>query len=196
MNIRLSLAWLAVGLLATGGCAAMGPNVVTGSDPSVNFSTFRTFAFWGITDRGHEVGASDSSPLRGRIKEMIHHEFAAKGVRQVSLNDHPDLLVHLFYGVKDLERLQQTGPPSGLSSQAKSYTLAEGNWVPVVTNKVTASEDHEGTLIVDLAESSHKKLVWRAVIKAVLGNSLEKNFDLAQKGITTAFKEYPSTHSR
>jgi hypothetical protein len=196
MNFRLALAWLALWLLAAGGCAATGPNVVTGSDPAVNFSTFRTFAFLGITDRGHEIGASDSSPLRGRIKEMIHREFAAKGVRQVSLSDHSDLLVHLFYGVKDLERLQQTGPPPGMSSQAKSYTLAEGNWVPVATTQVTASEDHEGTLIVDLAESSNQKLVWRAVIRAVLGNSLEKNFELAQKGITTAFKEYPSAHSR
>jgi hypothetical protein len=46
-------------------------------------------------------------------------------------------------------------------------------------------------LIVDLAESSKQKLVWRAVITAVLGDNLEKNFDLAHKGIATAFKEYP-----
>ncbi|THJ22388.1 MAG: DUF4136 domain-containing protein [Nitrospira sp. CG24E] len=56
---------------------------------------------------------------------------------------------------------------------------------------MTTYEDHEGTLIVDLADSSKKKLVWRAVIKAVLRDNLEKNFELANKGVAEAFKDYP-----
>jgi hypothetical protein len=56
---------------------------------------------------------------------------------------------------------------------------------------VTTYEDHEGTLIVDLAESSNEKLVWRAVIRAVLEDNLEKNFELAHEGIAKAFQDYP-----
>ena len=184
-NVRFLIAALALSLFSVGGCAE-GPKVVTGSNPSVDFSAFRTFAFSGITDRGHEVGASDSSPLRQRIKKMIQEQFASKGVRQVSMEDTPDLLVHIFFGVKDLQHVQTTGNPN-----AKAYTLNEGNWVPVPTTHVTTSEDHEGTLIVDLAESSDKKLVWRAVIRAVLDDKLEKNFELANKGIAKAFQDYP-----
>jgi hypothetical protein len=191
MNVRCSLAWLVLGLLAAGGCAE-GPNVVTGSDPAVKFSAFHTFAFSGITDRGREVGASDSSPLRRRIKEMVHQQFATKGLRQVSMEESPDLLVHLFYGVKDMQRVQNSGTTPGFySSQAKVYALSDGNWVPVPTTRETTSEDHEGTLIVDLAESSDKKLVWRAVIRAVLDSNLEKNFELANRGIAKAFEDYP-----
>lgn len=191
MNVISLIGWLALWLLVVGGCAA-GPDVVTGSDPAIDFSAFRTFAFSGITDRGHEVGESDRSPLRGRIKEMIRREFDSKGVRQVSLNDHPDLMVHLFYSVKDFERLQKSSSPPGFSSHTKTYALVDGNWVPVPP-KVTASEDHEGTLIVDLAESSQMKLVWRAVIRAVLTESLQKNFVLADRGIAEAFKDYPAS---
>ena len=36
---------------------------------------------------------------------------------------------------------------------------------------------------MDLAESSKKKLVWQAVIRAVVGDNFEKNFELANKGI-------------
>jgi hypothetical protein len=59
---------------------------------------------------------------------------------------------------------------------------------------VSAYEDHEGTLIVDLAKSSKKELVWRAVIRAVLGDYLAKNFEMANKGVAKAFNDYlPAT---
>jgi hypothetical protein len=191
MNRRYLAAWLALWLCSAGGCAA-GPKVVTDYDSSADFSAFRTFAFSGISDRGREVGASDSSPLRQRVKKMVQEEFTAKGVRQVSAEDHPDLLVHLFYGVKDMQRVQTTGTTPGLySSQAKVYAYDEGNWTPVPTSRTTTSEDHEGTLIVDLTESSNKKLVWRAVIRAVLDSSLEKNMETADRGIAKAFENYP-----
>jgi Domain of unknown function (DUF4136) len=185
IHVRFLIAGLALCLFSAGGCAE-GPKVVTDHDASANFSAFRTFAFSGITDRGHEVGASDSSPLRRRIKEMVHEQFASRGVQQVGMEERPDLLVHIFYGVKDLQRVQTTGNPN-----AKAYAYDEGNWVPVATTHETTYEDHEGTLILDLAESSDKKLVWRAVIRAVLGDNLEKNFELAHKGIAKAFERYP-----
>jgi hypothetical protein len=47
-------------------------------------------------------------------------------------------------------------------------------------------------LIVDLAEASKKQLVMRAVIRAVLGDNLEKNFELAHQGIAKAFEAYPA----
>lgn len=113
MNIRFLIAWLALGLLAAGGCAE-GPKVVTDFNLSAEFSAFRTFAFSGMTDRGYEVGVSDNSPLRGRIKEMVDEQLVAKGLRQVSVEDRPDLLVHIFFGVKDKQRVQSTGMTPGL----------------------------------------------------------------------------------
>ena len=203
MNRKFLIAWLALGLLAVGGCAE-APKVLTDSDPSVGFSAFRTFALSGMTDRGYEVGPSDHSPLRGRIKEMVDEQLIGKGLRQVSMEDRPDLLVHIFFGVKDKRRIESTDMtpdlypgryrglyPGFYNYQVTAYDYHDGDWVPASTHVVTTSEDHEGTLIVDLADSSKKKLVWRAVIMAVLGDNLEKNFELANKGIAKAFKDYP-----
>jgi len=190
MNIRFLIAWLALGLLAAVGC--MGPKVITDFDPSAEFSAFRTFAFSGMTDRGYESGESDNSPLRRRIIEMVEEQLAAKGLRQVSLEDRPDLLVHLFFGVKDEQRVQNTGMTPGFYGRhVETYAYHDGGWTPVKSSRVTTYEDHEGTLIVDLAESSKKELVWRAVIRAVLGDSLEKNFEMANKGVAKAFEAYP-----
>jgi hypothetical protein len=209
MNIRLLIAGLALGLLAAGGCAA-GPKVITDFDPSAEFSAFHTFAFSGITDRGREIEVSDNSPLRGRIKEMIDEQLAAKGFRQVSVEDHPDLLVHIFFGVKDKQHVQSTGMTPGpygpgygwgpgyygrglgyYGRPVETYEYHDGEWDRANSSRVTIHEDREGTLIVDLAESSKKSLVWRAVIRAVLGDNLEKNFEMANKGVAEAFKSYP-----
>jgi uncharacterized protein DUF4136 len=156
MNIRFLIAWVALGLLAVGGCA--GPydiDVLTNFNPSAEFSVFHTFAFSGMTDRGQKIGASDNSPLRMRVKAMVDEQLAAKGLRQVGLEDRPDLLVHLAFGVNEAGKYQ------------------------------------EATLVVNLSESSQKKLVWRAVIKETVGDNLEKNFEMFNKGVTKAFNDYP-----
>jgi Domain of unknown function (DUF4136) len=156
MNIRLLIVWLALGLLTAGGCARPYEITVhTEFEPSAEFSAFHTFAFSGMTDRGQKIEASDNSPLRLRMKEMVDEQLAAKGVRQVGLEDRPDLLVHLLFGVNETREFQ------------------------------------EATLVVNLAESSKKKLVWRAVIRETVGDSLEKNFEMVNKGVAKAFKDYP-----
>lgn len=158
MNIRFLILWLALGLLAAGGCSrAYEIKVLTDFNRSAEFSSFHTFAFSGMTDRGREIGASDNnSPLRMRIKEIVNKQLAAKGLRQVGLEDRPDLLVHLLFGVNDADKYQ------------------------------------EATLMVNLAESSKKKMVWQAVITETVGDSLEKNFEMVDKGVTKAFKDYPT----
>ncbi len=157
MNIRFLIPWLALGLLAAGGCTrAYEIKVLTDFIPSAEFSAFHTFAHSGMTDRGREIAASDNkSPLRVRVKEMVNEQLAAKGLRQVGLEDRPDLLVHLFFGVQEADKYQ------------------------------------EATLIVNLDESSEKKLVWRAVIRETVGDSLEKNLEMVNKGVAKAFKDYP-----
>ena len=157
MNIRFLILWLALGLLAAGGCSrAYEIKVLTDFNRSAEFSAFHTFAFSGMTDRGREIGASfNNSPLRMRIKEMVNEQLAAKGLRQVGLEDRPDLLVHLLFGVNDADKYQ------------------------------------EATLMVNLAESSKKKMVWQAVITETVGDSLEKNFEMVDKGVAKAFKDYP-----
>jgi hypothetical protein len=157
VNIRFLILWLALGLLAAGGCSkAYEITVLTDFNRSAEFSSFHTFAYSGMTDRGIEIAASDNkSLLRMRIKEMVTEQLVAKGLRQVGLEDHPDLLVHLAFGVNDADKYK------------------------------------EATLLVNLAESSKKKMVWQAVIRETVGDSLEKNFELVNKGVAKAFENYP-----
>jgi hypothetical protein len=90
-----------------------------------------------------------------RIKEIVNKQLVAKELRQVGLEDRPDLLVHLLFGMNDADKYQ------------------------------------EATLVVNLAESTKKKRVWQAVIIETVGDNLEKNFEMVNKGVAKAFKDYP-----
>lgn len=165
VNMGLLILWLALGLLAAGGCAKLMAmyedksyeiKVRTNFDQSVDFSSFHTFAHSGMTDRGRQIAATDNkSPLRTRVKEIVNKQLVAKELRQVGLEDRPDLLVHLLFGVNE------------------------------------ANKYKEATLVVNLAESSQKRRVWQAVIIETVGESLEKNFEMVDKGVAKAFKDYP-----
>ena len=191
MNIRLLIAWLALGLLAAGGCA--GPKVITDFDPSAEFSAFRTFAFSGLTDRRDEGGLLDNSLLRKRIEEMVSRQLTVKGLRQVGVEDPSDLLVHFWVGVKDKQRVESPGMVGGryggMYGRGPGYYGGGmyGRGPGYYGGGVTTYEYEEGTLIVDLAESSKKELVWRATIVGILRDSVEKNSEMVNKGVAKAF---------
>jgi hypothetical protein len=195
MNIRFLIAGLALGLLTAGGCAA-GPKVITDFDPSAEFSAFHTFAFSGMTDRD-QGGVLDNSLMRKRIEEIVGRQLAAKGLRQVGVEDRSDLLVHFWVGVKDKQRVESTGMTAGAYrgrygwGPGYPYGGGYGGGAGYYGGGVTTFEYQEGTLIVDLAESSKNELVWRATIMAILRGSQEENLELANKGVAKAFEAYP-----
>jgi hypothetical protein len=181
MHIRgLSVTLLLV-LFAVFGC--VGPNVRTDFDPHAEFSGFHTFAFTGITDTDRG-GVLDNSLLRKRIEQMVGQQLTAKGVRQVGEQDSPDLLVHFWVSVKDKQRVESTGVTGGAYSR---YAWRTGYY----GGTVTTYDYQEGTLVVDLAESSKKELVWRATIVGTLAEKSDQNIEMAQAGVTKAFENYP-----
>src|SRR6478609_5785801 len=162
MNIRFFLVWLVLGLgLLAAGCA--GPSkVLTDFDPSADFPAFRTFAFTGLTDKD-QGGVLDNSLLRKRIEAMVGQQLTAKGLQRVGSEERSDLLVHFWVGVNDKQRVESTGMPAG----AYGGRYGAGGY----GGDVTTYEYQEGTLIVDLVESSKKELVWRATIVGTLSGS-------------------------
>jgi uncharacterized protein DUF4136 len=183
MHIRFLIMWLTLTPLTAGGCVA--PDVRTDFDSSAEFSAFRTFAFTGLTDTD-QGGVLDNSLLRKRIEEMVRQQMTAKGLRQVDLEEHPDLLVHFWVGVKEKERVESTGPTVGPYPGPYAGPYAGRGY-----GTVTTYEYKEGTLIIDLMTPAKNDLVWRGSIVGILSNSKEENMQLANQGIIKAFEDYP-----
>src|SRR5678809_173568 len=108
---------LLVVILGVWGC--VGPKVRTDFDPAADFTTFRTYAFTGLTDL-NQGGVLNNSLMRKRLEQMVGEQLSKKGLRQVGLDGHPDLLVHYWVTVKEKQRIESTGTMVG--PYAVSYT--------------------------------------------------------------------------
>ena len=183
MHIRFLIMWLALTLLTVGGC--VGPNVRTDFDSSAEFSAYRTFAFTGLRDRD-QGGVFNNSLSQEQIEEMVRQQMTAKGLRQVGVEEHPDLLVHFWGGVKQKERVESTGPMMGPYSGPAAGPSAMPGSGTFATYKY-----EEGTLNIDLMTPPENDLVWRGSIVGLLSNAKEENVQMVNKGIVKAFKDYP-----
>ena len=175
MHIRFVIMWLTLTVLTAGGCVR--PDVRTDFDSSAEFSAYRTYAFTGLTDRD-QGGVLDNSLLRKRIEDMVRQQLTAKGLRQVDVDEHPDLLVHFWVGVKEKEVVESTGPMVGPYGR-RGY------------GGVTTYQYKEGTLIIDLMTPPKNDLVWRGSIVGILSNAKEENVQIVNQGISKAFEDYP-----
>src|SRR5215472_2891465 len=181
MHLRVLIMWLTLTVLTAEGCG--GPDVRTDFDSSADFSAYRTFAFMGLKDRD-QSGVLDHLLSWTRLEEMVRQQMTAKGLRQVGLDEHPDLLVRVWGGVKEKELVQSTGSmvgPYAGPSGARRYE--EGG--------VTTYKFKEGTLSIDLMAPPKNELVWRGSIVGLLSNVQEENMQMANQGIIKAFEDYP-----
>jgi hypothetical protein len=155
----------------------MGPQVRTDFDPAADFTTFRTYAFAGLTDL-NQGGVLNNSLLRKRLEQMVGEQLSNKGLRQVDLEGHPDLLVHSWVTVKAKQRLESASTMVGPYGR-RGY------------GGVTTYDYEEGTLIIDLATPAKNELVWRGTVVGIVSDSKEENMRMVNKGIAKALEDYP-----
>lgn len=180
-------------LLALVGCATActGPKVKTDYDPGADFAAFRTYAFAGMTDV-NQGGVLNNSLIRKRIERLISHELSNKGLREVTVEADPDLLVHYWVGLQEKQRIEGTGPTVGAYGRRGPYGGGGYGWGAGYSG-VTTYEYTEGTLIVDLVTPAQKELVWRGSMVGTLDDSKEKNVEMVREGLAKAFADYPPT---
>ena len=185
MRTRFCSLLALVVFLGAWGC--MGPKVRTDFDPAADFTTFRTYAFAGLTDL-NQGGVLNNSLIRKRLEQMVGEQLSNKGLRQVGLDEHPDLQVHYWLTIKDKQRVESTGPmvdPYGRRGYGVDPYGRRGYGV------VTTYDYQEGTLIVDLVTPSKDELVWRGSIVSTLADSKEQNIEMVNRAIAKAFEDYP-----
>ena len=102
------------------------------------------------------------------------------------------LLLSLMVPVALATGLGACNQTTGATQPGLVNTSAAGGY----GGDVTTYEYQEGTLIVDLVESSKKELVWRATIVGTLSGSQEENLKMADTGIAKAFANYPPARKK
>jgi hypothetical protein len=184
MHDRLTIVLVLTLSLAFAGCTNF--KVQTDHDPTVDFSSFKTFAFAGPAEM-NKGGIYDNTLTSKRIESAVVRELTGKGLRQVSTEEPQDLRVHYWVSVLDKQRLESSGPTVGVArGPAGGY-----GWGAGYGGGVSTYDYKEGTLILDLIEPAKQQLVWRAKIVGTLQDSNKENVELGTKAIHEAFEHYP-----
>jgi len=164
---RLSLAIL---LAATVPAALSGQKVNTEFDDAAPFSDYKTFAI--RMGRLNSKNPTLNSELtRKRIENEIRRRLGEKGLREVT--DHPDL--NVFFTLGTVRKVETEAYPAG--------------WRGFGTQIVRVPYA-EGTLVIDLRDTSKRSLVWRAVAVEEKSDPMKlqgKLDDMVKK----SFEKYP-----
>ena len=203
-NTRLRLvpcaALMAIMAALAAGCVT---NTRNDFDPSVDFSKFRTYGYLG----GHEIdktGLLENSLVRKRVETLVSRQLQARGLREVPLDQNPDLTVLYWVGVKEKQQVGTlpTHPTYPAYPGWRGYGAYprrgvygvdpywSGRWGPVYDD-VVVTNYREGTLIIDLVDTGTTDLVWRTYLTRVLSDNPDKNLKGADQDLEKAFENFP-----
>jgi len=151
-------------------------------NPDVDFSKYKTFAYIGGVENLLMFQANPGL-VSDRIHEAVTRELTKKGLREVPPNQHPDLVIRFW---------------ANPSSQVNIATM--GVWVPYAPfigsywehtyDEVSTSSAKEGSLVIDLIDTTSKDLAWRLYLIHKV-TTPDKEWKKADEEITKAFESFP-----
>ncbi|WP_417566605.1 DUF4136 domain-containing protein [Marinobacter sp.] len=167
---------LSIVALAMSGCAS---NVVTDYNSAVVFGNYSSWAFASTSEADSTFVSLDGS----RVRDAIERELNRKALQRVSQAE-ADLLVS--WRIVPEDRLEQTGLGLG-------FGFGSGNFGWALSAPPPVREVKEGKLVVELADSKTKEVVWRAASRRYLNESQspETRRKLIDEVVTEMFTKYP-----
>ncbi len=171
---------------------AFAQKVRTDYNSMAPFSSYKTFAFKG----GKVLHGKDKELLKvndimyQRIVNALRTTLNGKGLREVNMDENPDIWVAFYVGVDEKQQVWSSAPVG--PAWGYGYGGWGGYW-GAGWNQTMVSNWKEGTLVVDLVDSKHDQLAWRAYITAAVEgvNSSKKADKKINKMVKKAFKKYP-----
>ncbi len=157
--------------------------VATDFDPTLDFSNYKTFAYLGGTEKLLRMQLNPDQ-LNNQIHRSVVRELTTKGLREVQLESHPDLVVRYW-----IETQTESGVGYG-ASWGIYGTYWTGHWSVQYISMHTHTSN-EGTIGIELINANTKGLVWRMyATEKIYHTNPDKIWKSADSGIKKAFKAY------
>jgi len=177
-------------LVITVGCCVLavactsGPTIRADADPSIDFTTYKTFGFFEqlTTDK-----SKYATMLTGRLKDATRAELTKRGYQEAA---QPQLLVNFSTNVENRTEVQSTGTSAsyGFYGYRAGMYGAWGGY----PQDVYTTHYQQGTLAIDLVDSTKKQLVWQGVAQAKLTKTMLDNPGAAIGSVVAdIFEKYP-----
>ncbi len=171
--------------IAVSGCSTVSVN--SDYDPSYNFSTIQTYG-WGQSGIIDDELARNPF-LKKRIIASIDSYMQDRGYRLVEFAQ-ADVLIVLQAVVKEKMRVTDWGGPHGYYRDPWYDPWWGGS---AYGSRVDVSYYQEGTLIIDIVDTSARSLIWRGLGTGIVGQytSREKQQTAIDKYVREILDQFP-----
>lgn len=172
-------------IFALAGCASK-PRIQTDYDPTIDFSTYKTYGFFnpmGIENPNY-------SSIYGAIfRDAIGQEMESRGYVK---SDEPDLMINVSGRLQDKTRVTTVSDPyaGGYYGYRRGYYGAWGGYGYGTSTHV--SQYTEGTVNVDIVDRKLKRMVWEGIAVGRVNEkkSNEERRESIYSGIRELFAAY------
>src|SRR5262249_8495905 len=169
------LAALTAPLLILCGCSSV--SVTTDHDPSAPFASYRSYALEPAA-KVPPLAPSEDSALRTTLRD----ELAVRGIREVALNEKPDLAVVPHISLQQRYSVQQYTQWGYAPGMWPYWGGFYGGWGGMPVTTVTSYT--EGTLILDFVDTSTQRLVFRGTGRGNTSRETESNAATIPEAVT------------
>ncbi len=172
--IQLLFAFL---LLTMVSCGSM-INVNVDYDKKVDFSTYKTYAYYKTGIDKVEISDLD----KRRILNAIDQQMLAKGFTK---SDNSDLLINLFTKSREQVNVNQFNAGWG-------YGWGWG-WNPYMMGgrQTTITTSTEGTLYIDFIDAKKKEMIWQGEGTGALNKNTNRKEERINEFVTQILSQYP-----
>lgn len=153
-------------------------NVYNDFDKNVDFSQFKTFAFYKAGVDKVEISDLDKK----RVLKAIEVEMLAKGFIK---SETPDILINFF--TKSREQVDVNSFNNGWG-----YGWGWG-WNPWMWggNQTTVRTTTSGTLFIDMIDARKKEMIWQGEGQGEIFRNQNKKEERIQEFVTKILQQYP-----
>ena len=151
-------------------------------DPNLDFSKFKTFAYIGGVENLVMMQLNPDL-INTRMHRMVVRELEKKGLREVNPDQKPDIVVRYWAN-------SETQVDVAVMGNWGVYGPFIGSYWGYLYNTVTATNQRQGTLILDLIDAKANALTWRLYLTRKLTDP-DKDWKKADEEFSEGFKSYP-----
>lgn len=178
MNLRSNTGFLLYLSLLLAACSPI--KVITDFDAKADFSKYKSFSVYQLTDKGTSLSELNQQ----RIINAIRAELTKKGLTEVSNN--PDLLVNATAIVTTKEQVTATHYNYG--GYYRPYYWEPAYSGPTVYN---VSELREGSLVIDIIDAASKHLLWEGTGNKEIDSGLKNPDDEIPYAVAKILADFP-----
>lgn len=156
----------------------------TESAPNVDFTSFKTFAFYKLQASGDTISANFKNST-AILQDAIAAELEKRGYTKSENN--PDMLINIGVVVEEKIQTRQTDlrtdPPMYIGQRNYKWESKE----------VETGRYRLGTMTLDMVDAKKNTMLWTGVVEDIIPEKTAKMQATVDKGVAELFKRYPVT---